>query len=259
MHRLSMTMPKNWLFLSLGFLLLVLAGCGSTTTTASTVSSTAATATACAQATRPAVTVKTTTGVLKSINGQTLVVTNNKGNDVTVTYSSTTRFTQVASVTASSIQEGTAVRIAVTSNGGSYSATTIMLTAGANGNGNGFPRGNGGPGGNRRGNNNNNNPCIRRPQNPNGGAQGGTQGFRGLVGSVSQLSGNTLTITDATGTSFTVTITPQTQIVQTQSATAADLKVGVRLTVVGRADSQGTIAANTVAILPNMPNVTTGA
>lgn len=258
MRRLSTVMPKNTLFMFLGIFLLALAGCGSTSTNTTTLSSTAATATACTQVTPPALAFKTTTGVLKSINGQALVITNNKGNDINVTYSTTTRFTQANSVAASSLQEGTAVRIAVTSTNGTYSATSITVTTGANGNGgngngfgNGFPRGNGTPGANRGGNN----PCARRNLNAGGGngaGNGGAQAFRGLIGTVSQLNGNTLSITDTTGTSFTVNITAQTRIIETQSATAAALKVGVMLTAVGRADSQGTIAANTIAILPNV-------
>ncbi|MEO7018603.1 MAG: DUF5666 domain-containing protein [Ktedonobacteraceae bacterium] len=249
MHRFSMMLPKNVLYLSLGLFLLALAGCGSTPTTTSTLSSPNATATACAQATRPATSVKTTTGILKNINGQTLVVTNNAGNDVTVTYSDKTRFTQITSIAPSALQEGTTVRVAVTSNSGSYSATSITVVAGTNGNG--FPRGNGTPGTGRRGNN----PCAQQAQGtPTGN---GTKGFRGLVGTVSQLNGSTLTITETTGSSYTVTITPQTRIVGTQSATATDLKIGILLTVAGRANSQGAIAANTVAILPNTPNATT--
>lgn len=249
MHRFFTGMPKNALLLSLGIVLLALASCGSTTTAStSTLSSTDATATACVQVTRPVPTTRTATGVLKSLNGQTLVVTNNKGNDVTITYSNTTRFTQVNSIAASSLQEGTAVRVAVTSTNGSYTATNITLIAATNGTGNGFPRGNGNG---RRGNNNN--PCIRRTQNGNGN---GTPGFRGLIGTVSQVNGTTLVVADTTGASYTVTITPQTQILQTQSATAASLKVGVLLTAVGRADSQGVIAANTIALLPNIPNAT---
>lgn len=244
MHRRSMAA----LFAVSGLLLLILAGCGSNSTPTPTLSSTNATATACAQATRPAANVKTATGVLKSINGQTLVLTNQQGNDVTATYSDKTRFTQLSAIPASALAEGTSVRVAVTSTNGSYSATTIDVLNNANG----LPRGNGNAGGGRRGNN----PCARQFVNNGNGTPGtGTRGFRGLVGTVSQLHGNTLGITDTAGASYTVTITPQTQILETQSATAAALKVGVLLTVAGRADSQGHIAANTVALLPNLPNI----
>jgi uncharacterized protein DUF5666 len=250
MRRFSKVTLTNVVYFSLGLFLLILAGCGSTTA-ASTLSPANATATACVQATRPAAAFKTTTGILKSINGQTLVVTTNKGSDVTVTYSTTTRFTQVNSVAASSLTEGTAVRVAVTSTNGSYTATNITVTTGVNVNGTGFPRGNGTPGAGRRANN----PCARQAQVAPPG--NGTRGFRGLVGTVSQLNGSTLTITEATGSSFTVTITPQTQIMATQSATANVLKVGVLLTVIGNTDSQGKLAANTVALLPNTPTSTT--
>ena len=241
MHRRSMAA----LFAVSGLVLLILAGCGANSTPTPTLSSANATATACAQATRPAANIKTATGVLKSIDGQTLVLTNRQGNDVTATYSDKTRFTQLSAIPASALAEGTSVRVAVTSANGSYSATTIDVLNNANG----LPRGNGNAGGGRRGNN----PCARQLIN-NGTPGTGTRGFRGLVGTISQLHDNTLGITDTAGASYTVTITPQTQILKTQSATAAALKVGGLLTVAGRTDSQGHIAANTVALLPNLPN-----
>lgn len=253
-RRISGTLPKYLLFFSCAIFLL--AGCGANASAGtSTVSSTAATATACTQATRPAASLKTALGTLKSINGQTLVLTNRQGNPVSVTYSNTTRFTQESSVAPTSLRDGTFVRVAVTSNGGTYSATIITVVAGVNGtNGSGFPgfpRGNGTPGAGRR----TNNPCLNR--NQAGTSRNGTNTFRGLTGAVSQLSGNTLTITDTTGADFSVTITPQTQILETKQATAAALKVGVALTIVGRADKQGTIAANTIAILAALPSGTT--
>ncbi len=243
MHRLSMASTCT----VLGLVLFILAACGSNSTPTPTLSSANATATACAQATRPAATVKSATGVLKSINGQTLVLTNQQGKDITATYSDKTRFTQLNNVPASTLVEGTPVRVAVTSANGSYSATTIEVIT--NPNTNGSPKGNGTPGAGRR----SNNPCARQVSK-NGTPGTGTKGFRGLLGKVSQLNGNTLAITDNTGASYTVTITPQTQILETQSTTSAALKVGGLITVVGRADSQGQIAANTVALLPNLPN-----
>jgi DNA/RNA endonuclease YhcR with UshA esterase domain len=70
---------------------------------------------------------------------------------------------------------------------------------------------------------------------------------------VSHLHGTTLTITDSTGTDFTVTLTAQTQIIETVSTNAAALKAGQILTVTGRATSQGGIQASLVAILLNLP------
>lgn len=251
LHLIRKRLPKGLLFISLGLFLFVLAGCGSTSAGASSTSSgAAATATACVQATRPASAFKTATGTLKSISGQTLVITNQRGRDVNVTYMSSTRFTQESTVAASALQDGTPVRVTVSNNGGTYSAVLITVVSGTNGGFGGFPRGNGTPGAGGR-----NNPCFR------GGRFGGTPGagnnnFRGLNGTVSQLSGNTLTITDTTGADYTVTITSQTQIVETKSVTAAALKVGEPLTAIGTANSQGTITANTVAILLSLPRRT---
>lgn len=253
-YSIRKTIPKRILFLSLALFLFVLAGCGSTTAGASSTSSGAgATATACAQATRPAASFKTAIGTLKSINGQTLTITNQQGSDVNVTYTSSTRFTQETSEAASALQSGTPVRVTVSSNGGTYDALLITVVSGTNGtNGGfggfgGFPRGSGTPG--ARGGNN---PCFK------GGRFGGTPGagnnnFRGLNGTISQLSGNTLTITDTAGADYTVTITSQTRIVETKSVTAAALKVGQPITAVGTANSQGIITANTVAILLSLP------
>jgi Domain of unknown function (DUF5666) len=81
----------------------------------------------------------------------------------------------------------------------------------------------------------------------------GTSNFRGLAGTVSQLSSSTLTITDSTGSDYSVTITPQTRIVETRSVTASSLKVGFALTVSGTANNQSVITARTVMILLKLP------
>jgi hypothetical protein len=76
---------------------------------------------------------------------------------------------------------------------------------------------------------------------------------------VSQVNGNTLIVTDTTGASYTVTLTAQTQIIETQSATAAALKVGEPLTAVGKPDSQNVVAASTIAVLLSLPTRGTSA
>ena len=256
MHRVLRAMPESLLFLFLG--LFVLAACGSNTPSAS-VPGSSATATACAQATRPASSARSAVGTLKSISGQTLVLTTQRGSNATVTYTSTTRFTQEAVVAATALQEGTPVRVTVTSGGGTYTATSIVVTTGTTtGTNSGFPRGNGTPGAGFGGGNN---PCFARGRfgrgTPGAGTPGaGANNFRGLVGTVSQLSGNIMTITDTAGTDYTVTITTQTQIVETKNATAADLKVGQALTVTGTAGGQGAISARLIAILLSLPKRT---
>lgn len=239
-------------FLFLPLALFLLAGCGSnssTTTGASSTSTTsaAATATACAQS---RVSFKTATGTLSSINGSTFVVTTQKGSNVTVTYSSTTRFVREDSVPATSLKEGTFVTVAVISTGSTYTATSITVTTGnVAGNGTGrFPGARGTPGAGRA-----NNPCFSRGQFATPGSGTGTSNFRGLTGTVSQVTGNSMTITDTSGSTFSVTITPQTQVMESTSVTSAALKTGEALTVSGSPGSNGAIDARSVTILLKLP------
>lgn len=232
--------------------LFILAGCGSNASaggTSSGASDVAATATACAQLTRPASSNRTAIGTVKSINGQTFILDNQRGTAITVTYTSSTHFTQETSIPATSLQEGTPVRVVVTSSAGSYTATSILVTGGTTGGFPGFPRAKGTPGAGRG-----NNPCFARARSGNGTPGTGTNtNFRGLIGTVSHLSGNILTITDTAGSDYTVTITAQTQIVETKNTTASALKVGQAVTVTGKASGQGGINASLVAILLNLP------
>lgn len=243
MRPLLHTRFVSLLFIFLCFLLLV--SCGSPTTTSASLPASSLTATACAQTTRVASSQRTALGTLKSIAGQTLIVTNQRGTNITVTYTGSTRFTQESVLPATSLQEGTNVRITVANNGNAYAARSIMVLGNGN---NGFLQGNGTPG---------SGPFVGRGRNPcagrGRGAGNGANNFRGIVGTVGQLNGNTLTITDVAGSNYTVTITSQTQIVGTKSATAANLKVGQPLTVTGSSSSQGLIVANTVIILLSLP------
>lgn len=273
-HQMSKVFPLSALFISLG--MATLAGCGSSSTGGTSTSSVnSATATACAQiiGTRVPGAARTTIGTLKSIDGQSLVVTSQQGTDTTVAYSSSTRFTQETIVPATDLKDGTAVRVAVTSSGSSYTATTITVLAtgatgtGTGGNRGGFPGGFGGNGTPRAGRGGNGtpgagqngaNPCFNRGQfGGTPGANATSTTFRGLNGTVSQLSsdGTTLTVADSSGGNYTVTISATTQIVETKSVTSAALKVGQALTVNGTA-KQGTVTAATIAILLTLPTRT---
>lgn len=238
--------------LLLALCLFVLAACGSNTTAGAASSNTAATATACAQATRPATAFRTATGILQSINGQTLVVTDAQGKSVTVTYNSSTKFTQEVKLAPADLKEGSSVRVAVTSSGSTYTAINVTVSEGTTtsrgGGFTGFPGFNGTPG--ARGGANN--PCFTRNRNGNGNGNGNGN-FRGIVGTVRQVNGDVLTIADTAGSSYTVTLTAQTQIVDTKSATAAALKTGEPLAIVGKPGGQGTVTANTIAILLSLP------
>jgi Domain of unknown function (DUF5666) len=244
-------------FIFLSLVMFLLAGCGNNSSATSGTSSTsaktsaAATATVCAQL---RFSFKTTTGTLKSISGSTFVVATQQGSYVTITYSTATRFVREDSVPATSLKEGTPVTVAVTSAGNTYTATRITVTTAATtGSGSGrFPGSSGTPGAARG-----NNACFNRGQfaTPGTGQQGrgGTSNFRGLIGTVSQVTGNTVIITDTSGSTFSVTITPQTQVIESTSVTSAALKSGEALTVTGSPGSNGTIDARSVTILLKPP------
>ncbi|HZO72099.1 MAG TPA: DUF5666 domain-containing protein [Ktedonobacteraceae bacterium] len=227
-------------------------GCGSApTSSASNVpSSTSATATACV-----ALLPRTVAGTLQNINGNTLTIMNLQGKSVTATYSSTTRFTRQTAVTVSTLQEGGFVAVQVSKQpDNTYAATRITVTNRNNfqGNGNGQTR---------RNNNNNGCPRPNRPanggRNGNGGNGANANGARGVTGTIGQINGSAITVTEASGSDFTVTVTKDTQIVQTVQATSADLKTGTPITLTGQANGQGTIAAqNILILLPGMLNRT---
>ncbi|HET8845648.1 MAG TPA: hypothetical protein VFN35_29540 [Ktedonobacteraceae bacterium] len=257
-------MATGGLIFLLGALFL-LVGCGSNSTNG-TISSTA---TACVQVTRtgtpPASTFANALGTLKSISGQTLVLTTRQGTEATIAYTNSTRFTQESTIALTDLQKGTDVRVGVVSSGGTYSATTVTVTNGTNGtngnngggngnNGGRFPGGNGTPGVRGRGGNGTpgtrNNPCFARgrfatPATAN-------NNFRGVVGTVTHVGSQSLAITDNAGQTYTVTITAQTQIIETKSVTAAALKVGQPLQVNGT-NKQSVITANTITILLSLP------
>src|SRR5579884_1157064 len=200
-----MNVPRIWGRISPGKMLVgcvflplalfLLAGCGSNSSSSTGSSNTsttsaAATATACAQARGN---FKTATGTISSIQGSSFVVATTRSGNVTVTYSTTTRFTREDTVPVTSLKEGTPVTVAVTSSGSTYTATRITVTTGT-GNGTGFgsgrfPGANGTPGAGRA-----NNPCFNRGQSgtpgtgqPRGNGTGASN-FRGLIGTVSQVT-----------------------------------------------------------------------
>jgi hypothetical protein len=272
LRQIGKAVPKGTLFLVL--CLALLTACGSNTSASSGAS---ATATACAKTAQSANSFRATIGILKSINNKTLVLADTQGKNTTVTYSSSTTFTQEARIAASALKEGTPVSVLVMSTGSTY--TAVSVTTGSSvgtftrgGPGSGGPPAtkgtpviiNGGPG-SSPGSNGTPGAIINNGDNngscpaPTGGSKKTSSGTpsanaHALLGTVSQVNGTILTISDYTGASYTVTLTAQTQIIGTQKASATALKVGEPLTVVGKPGSQNIIAANTIEILLSLPD-----
>ena len=218
-------------------LLLLTAGCGTNPTSTGAAASATATATPC-----PRNQFQTAIGTIQSISRSTLMITDMQGKSVKATYSSSTRFLRQSTPAASSLKEGMAVTVAITQNAdNTYTATRIMIT----------DRSARTP---RQGTNSNAN-CFNRSQfnNPGGRRSGGTTSTPGISGTIGQVNGNLLTVTDAQGSDYTMTVTSTTQIMQSGTASAADLKAGEAVTVSGSPDGQGGINARTVTILQKLP------
>ena len=218
-------------------LLLLMAGCGTNPTSTGAAASATSTATPC-----PRNQFQTAIGTIQSINGSTLLVTSMEGKSIKATYSSSTRFLRQSSPAVSTLKEGMAVTVAITQNANNtYSATRIMITDRSAGT-------------SRQGANANLN-CFNRSQfnNPGGRRSGGTTNTRGITGTIGQVNGNLLTVTDAQGSDYSMTVTSTTQIVQSSAASAADLKAGQAVTVSGSPDGRGGINARTVTILQKLP------
>jgi hypothetical protein len=79
---------------------------------------------------------------------------------------------------------------------------------------------------------------------------GGAMGFpgRGTIGVVKTIDGDVLTISTAQDVT-TVTLSADTRIEKTVSATLTDLQPGVRVMVTGQADQDGNISASQIQIV----------
>jgi hypothetical protein len=252
-YRLSGKMVGGSVLLMLIAILLVGCGANTTASTASTSASPAASSTPCTRGQSGPIRGQVTVGTLKSISGSTLQISTLQGTSVTVTYTGTTRFIHQANIAASSLQEGESVTVTVSQNAdNTYSAKRITVLSTGTSN-QGFPFT-----GQRS-----NSVCAKRTPTGgfgnfggfgNSGNSNGTTSTRALTGTVGQLNGSTLTITDRTGTNYTVNVTSQTQISQTTTVTASILKTGMALTITGTRSSQGAVTARTVTILPNLPS-----
>lgn len=221
-------------------LTLVIAGCGSSsTTTSGAAASATTTATAC-----PSV----TAGTVQSVSSTGLQVKNAQGKVVQATFTSKTTFVRSATLTAVDLKTGMLVSVVVRQNADtSYSALTVsvrtsLTTSGV------FTRGSG------------SSSCtgqrLRGTGTPGafggggfGGASGSGQSRQTISGTVSAVNGNSLVVTDTSGNDFTVTLTTTTRISGQQTITASDLQVGEAVTITGSTNSQGGITASSVAVL----------
>lgn len=218
-------------------------------------------------------------GTVKSVQGGTVVLTEQNGNVVTATVSANTSYLKDTPIKVSDLKVGdqvTAVGVQNTDNsvtaarisvgeagqmgafagilgGGGVIARTgtpgAFATPGAGGQT--FQRQGGTPGasttpgtgGQRQGGN----PAA--PGTPGATPFGGQLANAAFVtGTVQKVDGNTVTIAEANGQTRTVTVNNDTQLTSIIPATLADIKAGAEATVIGQAAADGTISATAVQI-----------
>ncbi len=230
-------------------LALFMAACGSNGTT-TTSGNAPATATTTAAKNCPA----TASGTINSVSNTTLLFTNRQGTEVQATFDSSTVFIQQAVGTTADLKEGTAVTTTVQQgSNNTYTALTISLRDGA-----ALAVGRLGS---LRG-------CVGQRRNGVGGTGAGLGGLPGVFGTataagrqsvsgtIAQVNGSTLVITDASGNDFSIQVTKATRIGKTEAAIARDLKSGLTVTVAGIKDSQGVLHATYIVISARVPRVT---
>ncbi len=221
-------------------LAVLLAACGSTTSASSgTSTSTTSATTKC-----PTITV----GTIQNIGANNIVVTSLQGKQTQVTFTSTTRFVRTSTVPASSLQTGSVASVTIMENANNtYSALTMSIRSSQGG----FTRGSV--------------PTQCRSQFTRGNRTGtpGTFGAgsnrQAVNGTISQISGNAVTLSNASGDNFIVNLTPTTRITAQVTASVQNLKSGVPVTITGTANAQGVINATSVSILQSLPTGTPAA
>ncbi len=242
-------MKRLFSLIPITLLAVLLVACGSAGTNASgsANSATKTTTTNCLTA---------ASGTIQHISSSGLQLTSLQGKTVQVTFTSATTFTRQSIVKPSSIKTGTPVSIIIVLNAdNSYSALSVSirssstrlggftggakLCSGQTFRGTGTPGAFGGSG-------------FGGSGTP--GASGGGQARQTVTGTVSQINGTMLTVTDTSGNNITANLTATTRITAQQTFSASDLHGGVAVTVIGTANGQGVISASSVSPLQGLPN-----
>ncbi|MDQ2713836.1 MAG: DUF5666 domain-containing protein [Chloroflexota bacterium] len=234
--------------------MLYLAGCGSNTTAGANAAATS-TATSCQQTVIHNVAM--VTGTLQGINGTTLTMHDTSGKSIPVRYTNTTSFDQEKLLTSADLHDGLNVVVVVIQYP-DHSYTARMINIRDQGEANqitgvkkassGCPAtivdvpGGKGPGGQQKGDG----PGTQ-PVNTNA---------KGVLGTISQVSGNRITVTDASGNDYIMGLTAQTQIVRLERVTPGSLKIGGWLNVLGTKNSANIITASSITLLLHAPAAT---
>lgn len=210
-----------------------------------------------------------TSGLIAAVTGTTMQV-QSRTEQVAVTWTGTTTFTQQVTGSLADVTVGSCITAMAAQTGATpatdaaaptaLTAATVQIRPSTNGSCTaGF--GGQGAGGGQDGATA---PTRTGPTGGSGGGSGGgtgngQRGFAqfGTSGQVTAVSGDTITVTPSTrpGASATtapvaVTTTGSTVYLKTAAATAGDVKVGECATALGKADSTGAVTATAVSLRP---------
>ncbi len=233
------------LLAALSFLLLttLLAACGSASATASGSASTSTptTSNACP---------KVTTGTIQSISSSGLSITNFQGKTVQGVFTNKTTIVRPDTLTSKNLKSGMLVSVTVIQNAdGTYTARAVNVRNSLTNQG-GAIRGSGLCNGQRR----QGNGTFGGPGFGSGtpGA-GGASNRQVINGTVSQINGSALVVTDTSGNDFTFSLTSTTRITTQQAIASSDLHAGEAVIITGNANSNGIINVNSLSVLQGLP------
>jgi hypothetical protein len=247
----------------LGIVVLSVAACGSSGTTATTPSAAPAAANSTPTPASSPAAFPGVVGTAAAVSGSSLEVQNPTSGQVTVTFTASTPITDTVSVTSKDVTVGSCVTVVgkpstTGSAASSVTATSVTISAPVKGNctgaggfgGGGF--GGGGFGGGQSGATPR--PSFSARPRPTGssGAFGNGQ-FGGANGKVTSVSASGFVVqarnrAGGSDTSVTVITTAASKYLKTVTAAPSALKVGQCITALGTANSIGAVAARTIRI-----------
>ncbi len=207
-----------------------------------------------------------TTGKISAVNPTNIFVVNDQSqSQTTVNFSSSTTFSQTVTTTAAALKVGDCVT-ATSAQAGTrpsarpsaqpsrapvtaLTATNVVITATSGS----CARGNGGFGGNPSAR-----PSFRPSSRPSGAPRGGGNGFgfgNTAFGTVASVANGSFVVTSTRGasgagatTKVTVTTTAATTYRETETATKANLEVGLCATAIGTTDDTGAVNARSISL-----------
>jgi hypothetical protein len=249
----------------LGIVVLTVAACGSSGTSATVAGTAAASPAAQSSSSAPTGTQAAFPGVVgtaAAVSGSSLEVQNPTSGQVTVTFSAATPITDTVTVTSKDVTVGSCVTVvgqpsATGAATRSVTATSVTISAPVKGDctaAGGFGGfGRGGAGSSPR-------PSFSPRPRPSGSRGAfGRGAFGGADGKVTAVSASGFVVQGrnpaaGTDTSITVTTSATTKYLKTVTAGPSALKVGQCITAVGTANSIGAVAARSIRITQPGPN-----